>query len=522
MIKVLIADDDFWTREGLKSTIDWKTLGFTIVAEAEDATSAYKLYKQTNPDVIITDIRMKQTNGLDLVSKIHYENKNTEFIVLSGYSQFDYAKRAFENGSSAYLLKPINNDEFVKALLEVKEKINKKCELKSQLNLISDELLQLKIVFYNDIINKGFKDSEMTAKASKFGIDMFAPYVLINTEISRMAVSDFETANKLHEHIIESFRHFSSKTQLIDYWTYSQTNVLAMMKCADNMAPAEEIFIPLQEYFYTRTGKYLTIGISSVYDNIANLKDAYLESVEALSFKSLYGNNAIIFYENTISKKTQPVDITSSVTENIITAIFAVDYNKAIELSQEIFERIRNYEHVDINDLRNAIAETISIIVRSIYKDKQGMMEVFSDSFRPFAEIQNCGTINEIQDYFNSFLNRIFENPNVYLECSYDSQVQQIIAYIVQNYSQPLSVESVASVYHLSNSYFMYIFKKETGKTFHAYLTDYRIKMACQFLKKRNYKIYEIAAMVGYNNPERFAKVFKTVTGYTPSQYRTM
>lgn len=520
MIKVLIADDDFWAREGLKNTIEWEKHGFILCGEAEDADKAYEVYKDTNPHIIITDIRMKHTNGLDLVSKIHDENQDAEFIIMSGYSQFDYAKRAYENGSSAYLLKPVSNDELVKILLELKEKIDNKNEFARKLNLLEDELPKLKTAFYNEIINKEIDEEEILRKAEAHNIEPYESYCLINAEVSRIAISDFESATKTHDEILDSFEYLKNTIpEPVDYWEYSQFNILGIIRCS-NDAPEKELLAPMQKFFYDKTGKFLTIGVSTVYDSITNLKDAYLESHEALSFKSLYGNNAIIYYENTLDKKAQPVNITNATIEDIKNAIFAVDYEKAMNISDEIFTRIKSYDHVDIKDMQNSFAEIISIIVRAVYRDKQSMMKVFSDEFHPFSYILNCGTINEIQDYFNSFINKIFENPNVYLECGYDSQVQQIIAYLMQNYTMPLSVESVASEHHLSSSHFMFIFKKATGKSFHTWLTDYRIKMATQILRNPQYKIYEVASMVGFSNPERFAKSFKKITGFTPTQYR--
>ena len=224
ILKILIADDDFWVREGLKSTINWNELGFELVGEAEDGDKAYELYTKHSPDIVITDIRMKHTNGLDLIERIHEENSETEFVIMSGYSQFDYAKRAYENGSAAYLLKPINNNELIEILLDIKNKATEKSQLDKRLNILDNELPSLKTSFYNNLIyNDTIADIE--EKAAVYNIDLFTPYVLISTELSKMAISDLEVSNKMHTNILEAFDEFSRNyPEVSDYWIFSKFN----------------------------------------------------------------------------------------------------------------------------------------------------------------------------------------------------------------------------------------------------------------------------------------------------------
>ncbi|MEG1442496.1 MAG: response regulator, partial [Oscillospiraceae bacterium] len=117
MLKILIVDDEYLVRMGLCETINWHKYGFEIVAEASDGEDGYLKYLEFSPDVIITDIRMGDTSGLDLVEKVHAHNKDAEMVILSGYGQFDYAKKAYENGACAFLSKPLDNDELVGVML---------------------------------------------------------------------------------------------------------------------------------------------------------------------------------------------------------------------------------------------------------------------------------------------------------------------------------------------------------------------------------------------------------------------
>jgi len=72
--KVLIVDDEVLVRVGLKSTIDWNSIGFTVIGEASNGEKAYEMYKLFNPDVIITDIKMPKKDGLWLTEEVRKED----------------------------------------------------------------------------------------------------------------------------------------------------------------------------------------------------------------------------------------------------------------------------------------------------------------------------------------------------------------------------------------------------------------------------------------------------------------
>lgn len=517
MITVLIADDDFWTLEGLKHTIDWETLGFCIIAEAPDADTAYELFAEKRPQLVITDICMGATSGLDLVEKIHLEAPETEFIILSGYSQFDYAKKSFENGSSAYLLKPVDNDELTNAILSVKAKIQSRTDSAKLMEAFSGELPKLKAIFYNDIISGETNSDAIAENARLYGIDPFAPYTLANVGLSQPAISDTDSSAAPGGDLLKLIRRFDFDRKLVlDCWAYSKYNVLILFRSGNDVS---EAILSLGEYLRKKSDSRLTIGVSTDYDYLGDLNAAFLEADEALSFKSLYGNGSVIFFRNIFSKKTQAVSIDNSAVENMVGAVLSVNYVHAMRLADDMFDAFKKYDRINIAELQSSVAELITVILQNIYVNSRTIEDVFSGSFRPFIEISKYETVDDIHDFFVSVLNKIFENPNLYLDCGYNPHVQEIISYITQNYDKQLSVKSVAEAICLSPSYLMHVFKQETGKTFHAYLTEYRIKMAAQLLKTHRYKVYEVADMVGFCNTEHFGKVFKSVMGCSPTKY---
>ena len=132
MIKVLIADDELRICELIFRLIDWEALGMSVIAVAHDGRETIKIIKNEMPDIVITDIRMPGYNGVDVIRIGKEYNSDIQFIIISGYSQFDYAQNAIHYGVSDYLLKPIKAEELTKALLRIKNRIDKNNQMYSQ------------------------------------------------------------------------------------------------------------------------------------------------------------------------------------------------------------------------------------------------------------------------------------------------------------------------------------------------------------------------------------------------------
>jgi len=121
-LKLLIADDEYFIRQGL-ATLDWNSVGIDEVFTAEDGVSAKQVLADNNIDIVITDIRMPGLSGLEISDYIKQNNLNTKVIILSGFSDFEYARHAITANVFSYLLKPINPDELLETTKRAIEEI---------------------------------------------------------------------------------------------------------------------------------------------------------------------------------------------------------------------------------------------------------------------------------------------------------------------------------------------------------------------------------------------------------------
>ena len=121
MLKVLIVDDEKIIRETIADLIDWDALSLQLIGTAKDGIEAYNIILDEYPEIVLTDIKMPGLSGLDLIQRIHAVNKDTQFIILSGYGEFEYAKKAMQYGVRHYLLKPCNEEQIIDSLKDVRK-----------------------------------------------------------------------------------------------------------------------------------------------------------------------------------------------------------------------------------------------------------------------------------------------------------------------------------------------------------------------------------------------------------------
>lgn len=128
MYRVFLVDDEPWSLEGLKNIIDWTQHGFVISGEADDGETALKRILNLKPDLVVSDIRMPGLDGLKLLEEIRNRKMDTQVLLISGYTDFEYARQALLYGCMGYLVKPVDEKELLQYLKKVKSFLGTKSE----------------------------------------------------------------------------------------------------------------------------------------------------------------------------------------------------------------------------------------------------------------------------------------------------------------------------------------------------------------------------------------------------------
>jgi two-component system response regulator YesN len=528
MHHVLIVDDEFLVRLGLKTTIDWEANGYKVAGEASNGKEALEMVRSSMPDIVLVDIKMPLMDGLEFITEAKKINETISFIILSNYENFQYAKHAIKLGVSQYLLKSeINEDTLLAALESVK------AEQTSRHVSQQDDKQARKAYLTNNLskaqINACIPIDRMDAPPEGlFGADK---YVVIKyfCGIGLLNEQSIDMLSKTMVSLVEN-----------EFWGVVYSEVIYQMHyyitliCPVNpLADTEKIYIE----------KSISIGRKMKYYFSVSLKGGISRKEKAGHLPCLLRQAEMArqqcFFDSSRAEGT-PGGVRSAVEHSFIVyeKIFGearkkevrphVSSSKILEYltegrSQElaayihdIFVRIK--EQGAYTGVQHTFIDFLSIAKSSVER----LNIPITDNFAAKLDYDNWNILTSvgetevyIHDIFNGILGFMSEGIS-----GYSASVKKAIAYVEEHYTSNITLEDVAQYGEISKSYLSMLFKQETGINFVTYLNQYRIEKGKKLLTDTNLKIYEIAEEIGFGSPYYFSKVFKELTGMQCKEYR--
>lgn len=178
MIKIFLVEDEVVIRNGIKNSINWAEEGYEFVGEASDGELAYPLILKEKPDILITDIKMPFMDGLELSEAVKKELPNIKILILSGYNDFEYAKRAIGIGITDYMLKPVSAEQLLGVIGEVAEVIRKEQEERDLLKKYEADMQENrehdKYEFLTRILTEHLSMTETLEQGKRLEMDLSA------------------------------------------------------------------------------------------------------------------------------------------------------------------------------------------------------------------------------------------------------------------------------------------------------------------------------------------------------------
>ncbi|MDF2540544.1 MAG: response regulator [Herbinix sp.] len=521
MYKVMIVDDEVLVRVGLKTTIDWEAIGFTIVSEASNGEQGYENYQKHMPDVVITDIRMPKQDGLWLVEKIRNENKEAKILVLTCYDEFSYARKALKAGADDYILKSeVEDDELIKLMISIKEKLDlqNKSKIEEESTPNSEELLRS---IFDDLIKNKFRmDEGMISNLNSVSFPINdAYYAFISIEACHTSDSQSDTAkvsNAIINILIDQLKQHNTA------YIVGQQGCVSLLFIALSELKSDQLKRMLLSVGNSSM-QYFNIAINAVYSTVFHkITEAELvfkehtEKAQILFYQkdtnSIYAVDQISFQEPKVS------ELKKKYNSLLIEAIGYENRDKVQELLQEIglyFER-----------------ELVSpLIVKIFYSNLIGDLfgsygvylanrEVFETHKTYHYQIEQSYFFRGIQLLVSDFSSKLISEIQKMRFINSKAMINQAINFIEYHYAEDISLDDVAKELSISKHYLCSAFKKETGENMSLFINKLRIEKAKQMLLERDAKIKEVYEKVGYANQQYFSKVFKKITGMTVIEYK--
>lgn len=508
MIKVLIADDERFTRQGILDMVDWDKLNVSEVKEAYDGINALEILKDFEPNILLTDVRMPRLNGIDLAFKARELYPNCMILFMSGYSDKEYLKSAIKLKAINYVEKPIEIEELEENLNNAILEFVKNTTIHNSIeHTIANEI--------SSIDNSEAVKSIVSSYFSKDFNDKLVDgqYVSVLIKIYKIIPNKHLFIDKIREIIhdcgLEGFVSMQNEKDIVLQIFFSKN-----IKSIHNSNVFQSFFATLDEYIKNYSHFYIFVG--SIVANMQDMHKSYASasSLDTLSFFKDY--NSVIYFEEVPHKTCATIDPN---------AYSAFKRNLNNEDKQAVLSDINNITSefmlncgTDINEIKNVYNKLLLHIFNFCHSRNINLNNSVNEN-TSFNTILQFNNIFEIKHYMLEIIKDVFlclKEKNIYNEPALN-----IIKYINEHYnSYDLSLEDISKNTFLTPAYICVIFKDFTGKTVNKYITEYRIMQAKELLKDSNIKMNDIALKVGYRDGNYFAKIFKKETGYSPSEYR--
>lgn len=511
--KILLVEDEYIVRKGIIKTVDWDSIDCEVIGEASDSEEAIEMIKELSPDIIITDICMKEIDGIEMLKILKKNEIEVKSIILSGYTDFEYAKSAMELGVRHYLLKPIESEKLIDAILSVKSEIQKEKKLTNRATRQQIALRKL------------LEDEDSIELIESMGIVIPAERFLVaNIRIEKGYEEGSDVSLKYTTELLECVDYFLG----IDmHYAFSilvgDRNVVLIIFERNGKMSEDEILKNIKEQFGLKTGKRLSVGISRVESNINCIHELYNQTCTALNSKNSFDSNGLIYYDDVkmLEDRFEPIFSEDEKAE-VLDAIEVNAIEKVQKILKSTFESLGKYSTVDIESVKDTLIELAVMMVKQSTKNLEEMQVVFGRKIQPATEIAQLENVADIELWFDEFLKSLRAHHQFIDVNKFSSLVRDVCIYIMQNYSNKLNVDTLAKQFFVSEGHLMRIFKKETNMTVIEFITEYRIYIAQNMLRDKNNKIYDVSRRVGYDDAKYFSKVFKKVTGEPPNQFNKL
>lgn len=522
---VLLADDEQEVADAIIHKIDWESIGFSVPTYAANGLDALDRAEESQPDVVMTDIKMPYVDGLQLSRYLKDMYPNIRIVFFSGFDEFEYVKEAIHVQAEEYILKPVDAEELKAIFIKIKESLDKEREAKQNVKLLEtyyqESLPVLQENFFSSLVEGKMRPEEVEKNIQDYQIDLHGPYycaAVIHTSskhipagITLMLLG--VSVRKLAEERIDSNWHAKFFSNL------GNTVILAQMNDPASVKKLTDDCDILCRLARTVCKAVVTIGIGPVCDDLSAIDSSYTGALSAVSYRVLYGTGrAINIAEIAPSETSAPY---RNEQDQLAQVFKEVRMNNAVSLKKAIHEYIVSSaaNYANIQEYHVYVMGLISELYQFTKNTQLDADQVFQSSEDILQTVQKMEK-DELEVWLSEICLRMQTMLKEKRKNTTKTFVTKAQDYVNQNYSDiDLNVDKICAYLGVSSAYFSTVFKKETGKSFTNFLTDIRMKNAVTLLD-RDEKTYVVAEKVGYSDPNYFSYVFKKQFGISPSKYK--
>lgn len=498
--KVLIVDDEFIMRQGIKHMIEWEKEGFQIVGEVSNGQEALALVEEIRPHIVLSDIVMPNIDGIEFAEIMGKKYPTIQVIILSSYDKFEYVKATLLHGASDYILKPtLNTENLLKALKKAAEKVP---------GLILKGQEEMPYASQVEKVLIGYKEKLDTPAFASLFTNTF--YRLLAIDLRKICGTNKEERADIRRTIEEYFETCLNYVALpvfleegivcvvLNYWRKDEETIFT---------DGHKLAIRMQR-IYSKTFWVL----SRCFSNMQEIKEHYQHDIKAEIHSGFYHPGKAFFAIEDYKEREKP--------ERFAFETYTGYLGK--ERYQEAFDMFREYirylceQQTEVDKLKNL---TKNLLYNYLMEIEKFTVESEDLKEKYFYMIDNAARIDEYEEICTEIFDALAQVLAKRLGME-DYRIVEIKQYVENHYQESLELSGIAQRFNFSYTYLSTYFSQTVKEGFNEYLNKIRIEHACELLRRSDTPIAGIGSSVGYSDHSYFCRVFKKITNETPSNYR--
>ncbi|MED3563182.1 response regulator [Bacillus xiapuensis] len=525
MLKILLVDDEALERKAIGKMITKGMEGVEVIGEAPNGRKAVELAIERKPDIIFMDIKMPGMDGVQAVKEIRKLAPEIKFIMVSAFNTFEYAKEVMQQGVKEYILKPSRKQDILEALGRVAAEIYEERKQKEEQQILRENLNRAVTIaqkeWVSSLIINQVQDITFEEWGQLLGVEITTGYIMLFS-LQPKDSKEINTTGKQNWYTwLKNALHLVVKKQeiMIGPLIESQVPVLFLWRKSDEKLLFKSLSQNVIEHILALFQKEsfqvdLRIGVGHPYHRAYELNKSYHEAVMALNQlmktqnqKYLIGVKQADTEENsTFASKILEME------KKLMEAVRQGNVNKVLFLFDSFITKHQSNKSIEASFVKKSFDELFILLSRMLHD-----LGVYVERT---PEVNQSEDISVLLDTGKARLVSIVQAVQQWRTNHAKGMLQKAKDYIESNYADSITLESVAEYVELSPFYFSKLFKDRFGMTFIDYLTEIRIKEAKAQMDDPAKSLKEICYSIGYKDPNYFSRVFKKLTGTSPTEYR--
>lgn len=517
MYKVLLVDDERHARAGLRDFTPWHQLGLEVCGEADDGDTALPLIRKLRPNILITDVRMRRMDGIELSEQAKALLPGIKIIFVSGYNDTEYLRKALRMEAVDYMYKPVTPGEVTEVMGKIVAQLDARKDEAEKVQrlqrMLEESLPLLREQFLHEWLDGLCDDAQRIARQVEF-LQLGLPQ---NKTVMPVVFSpdEAEEGETAAGYLAVSMRQYI-QSRMPGTAICAQARTMVALAPYEQYRERQALKSILQEicgYIHQLHGVQLSVSIGNPVDDWTEVPASLQQAYDVLENRLYSEAGCILFCDAPQEEGVIPgVKLHAAL---LMEAVRAGNEAMAVKMLDEIREEVC---HGRMSLFQARLHCMTIALLTEMELNAMGAQSAEAPAF--VKDALDMMTYDGIERALKAVLAAAFENVRLLRSRQYDRAVSQACAIIRQRYFTHLTIEALAQEVHYSPAYLSELFKQETGQTIGKYMLQLRMEQAMELLRASKRSIFQIAGDVGYAEQTHFTRLFKKYTGMTPLEYR--